>query len=147
MSLRESVFPYAVCYFINYIRLPHAGRILYSESTGGVQNKQRAREIAAGGQRVHVYRAIYRLCRPGPLARCCGTSKHDQTRSCHSTHNNLYTCGTETNQCRELVGGCTVRDVVTLNNLKSIIFCDITPCSPLKVNLCFGRTCRLHLHG
>jgi hypothetical protein len=27
----------------------------------------------------------------------------------------------------------------------STIFCDITPCSPLKVNRRFGGTCRLHL--
>jgi hypothetical protein len=31
--------------------------------------------------------------------------------------------------------------------LKSYIFCDKTPCSPLKVNRRFGRTCRLHLQG
>jgi hypothetical protein len=29
----------------------------------------------------------------------------------------------------------------------SCIFCDITPCSSLKVNQCFRGTCRLHLHG
>jgi hypothetical protein len=31
----------------------------------------------------------------------------------------------------------------TLNILKSAIFWDITPCSPLKVNRRFGGTCRL----
>jgi hypothetical protein len=31
--------------------------------------------------------------------------------------------------------------------LKSTIFWDITPCSPLKVNRRFGGTCRLHLQG
>jgi hypothetical protein len=30
-------------------------------------------------------------------------------------------------------------------SLKSTIFWDITPCSPLKVNRCFGGTYRLHL--
>jgi hypothetical protein len=31
--------------------------------------------------------------------------------------------------------------------MKSSIFWDITPCSPLKVNWRFGGTCRLHLQG
>jgi hypothetical protein len=31
--------------------------------------------------------------------------------------------------------------------LKSTIFWDITPCSPLKINRHFGGTYRLHLHG
>jgi hypothetical protein len=31
--------------------------------------------------------------------------------------------------------------------MKSTIFWDITPCSPLKVKLRFGGTYRLHLHG
>jgi hypothetical protein len=31
--------------------------------------------------------------------------------------------------------------------MKNINFWDITPCSPLSVNLCFGRTYRLHLQG
>jgi hypothetical protein len=31
--------------------------------------------------------------------------------------------------------------------LKSIIFWDITPCSPLSVNRCFRGTYRLHLQG
>jgi hypothetical protein len=31
--------------------------------------------------------------------------------------------------------------------MKSSVFCDITPCSPLKVNQRFGGTCRLHLQG
>jgi hypothetical protein len=30
--------------------------------------------------------------------------------------------------------------------MKSYTFWDITPCSPLKVNGCFGVTCRLHIH-
>jgi hypothetical protein len=30
---------------------------------------------------------------------------------------------------------------------KNSIFCDITPCSPLKVNRSFGRNSRLHLQG
>jgi hypothetical protein len=30
---------------------------------------------------------------------------------------------------------------------KSSFFWDITPCSPLKVNWCFGGTCHLYLHG
>jgi hypothetical protein len=30
---------------------------------------------------------------------------------------------------------------------KSSVFWDITSCSPLKVNRCFGATCRRHLHG
>jgi hypothetical protein len=32
-------------------------------------------------------------------------------------------------------------------DLKSSIFWDITPCSPLKVNRRFGGTCRLHIQG
>jgi hypothetical protein len=31
--------------------------------------------------------------------------------------------------------------------MKNIIFWDITPCSPLSVNRCFGGTYRLHLQG
>jgi hypothetical protein len=31
--------------------------------------------------------------------------------------------------------------------MKSSIFWDITPCSPLKVNIHFGGTCRPHLQG
>jgi hypothetical protein len=31
--------------------------------------------------------------------------------------------------------------------LRSSVFWDITPCSPLKVNQNFGGTCRLHLQG
>jgi hypothetical protein len=30
---------------------------------------------------------------------------------------------------------------------KSSVFWDITPCSPLKINRRFGRTCHLHLQG
>jgi hypothetical protein len=40
--------------------------------------------------------------------------------------------------------------VVFLNqymNIKSTILCDITPCSPLKVNRRFGGTYRLHIQG
>jgi hypothetical protein len=41
-----------------------------------------------------------------------------------------------------------VRDSVNKrSNLKSSIFWDITACSPLKVNLRFGGTCRLHRQG
>jgi hypothetical protein len=38
-------------------------------------------------------------------------------------------------------------EVPTAVVMKSSIFWDITPCSPLKVNWCFGGTCRLHLQG
>jgi hypothetical protein len=38
-------------------------------------------------------------------------------------------------------------EVLTAAVMKSTIFCDITPCSPLKVNRCFGGTYRLHLQG
>jgi hypothetical protein len=31
--------------------------------------------------------------------------------------------------------------------MKSSVFWDITPCSPLKVNGQFGGTCHLHLQG
>jgi hypothetical protein len=31
--------------------------------------------------------------------------------------------------------------------LQSYIFGDITPCSPLRINWCFGGTCGLHLQG
>jgi hypothetical protein len=31
--------------------------------------------------------------------------------------------------------------------MKSSIFWDLTPCSPLKVNIGFGETCRLHLQN
>jgi hypothetical protein len=31
--------------------------------------------------------------------------------------------------------------------MKSTIFWEITPCSPLKINRRFGGTCRLHFHG
>jgi hypothetical protein len=38
-------------------------------------------------------------------------------------------------------------EVITAVVMKSTIFCDITPCSPLKVNRRFGGTYRLHLQG
>jgi hypothetical protein len=31
--------------------------------------------------------------------------------------------------------------------MKSCVFCDITPCSPLKVSWCFRGTCCFHLQG
>jgi hypothetical protein len=31
--------------------------------------------------------------------------------------------------------------------MKSSVFYDVTLCSPLKFNQCFGETCCLHLHG
>jgi hypothetical protein len=38
-------------------------------------------------------------------------------------------------------------DVVTAVVMKNSIFGDIMMCSLLKVSLCFGGTCRLHLQG
>jgi hypothetical protein len=38
-------------------------------------------------------------------------------------------------------------EVLTAVVMKSSIFWDITPCSPLKVNRSFGGTCRFHLQG
>jgi hypothetical protein len=38
-------------------------------------------------------------------------------------------------------------EVPTAVVMKSAVFWDITPCSPLKVNRRFGGTYRLHLHG
>jgi hypothetical protein len=38
-------------------------------------------------------------------------------------------------------------EVLTAVVMKSSIFWDITPCSPLKVNRSFGGTYRLHLQG
>jgi hypothetical protein len=38
-------------------------------------------------------------------------------------------------------------EVLTAVVMKSIIFWDITPCSPLSVNRRFGGTYRLHLQG
>jgi hypothetical protein len=38
-------------------------------------------------------------------------------------------------------------EVLTAVVMKSSVFRDITPCSPLKVNSRFGGTCRLHLQG
>jgi hypothetical protein len=37
--------------------------------------------------------------------------------------------------------------VLTPVVMKSTIFWDITPCSPMNVNRRFGRTYRLHLQG
>jgi hypothetical protein len=31
--------------------------------------------------------------------------------------------------------------------MKSSVFWDLVPCSPLKVNWCFGGTCNLHLQS
>jgi hypothetical protein len=42
---------------------------------------------------------------------------------------------------------CVGSEVLTAVVMKSYIFWDITPCSPLKVNLRFVEECRLHLHG
>jgi hypothetical protein len=45
-----------------------------------------------------------------------------------------------------LLGSICVRfEVLTAMGMKSTVFCDITPYSPLKVNRRFGGTCRLHL--
>jgi hypothetical protein len=41
---------------------------------------------------------------------------------------------------------CTIPLRQTLLS-KSVVFWNITPCSPLKVNRCFGGTCRLYLKG
>jgi hypothetical protein len=38
-------------------------------------------------------------------------------------------------------------EVLTVVAIKSYIFCNIMPCSPVKVNGCFRRTCCLHLQG
>jgi hypothetical protein len=38
-------------------------------------------------------------------------------------------------------------EVLTVVVMKSYIFWDITPCSLLKVNQCFGGTCRVHVQG
>jgi hypothetical protein len=38
-------------------------------------------------------------------------------------------------------------EVLTAVVMKSYIFWDMTPCSPLKVSLRSGGTCRLNLHG
>jgi hypothetical protein len=38
-------------------------------------------------------------------------------------------------------------EVLTAVVMKSSIFWDTTPCSPLKANWRFGATCRLHLQG
>jgi hypothetical protein len=45
------------------------------------------------------------------------------------------------------MSGYILFEVLTAVVMNSLIFWDITPCSPLKVNWCFGRTCRLHLQG
>jgi hypothetical protein len=38
-------------------------------------------------------------------------------------------------------------EVITTVVMKSTIYCDITACSPLRVNRCFGGTYLLHLKG
>jgi hypothetical protein len=38
-------------------------------------------------------------------------------------------------------------EVLTVMVMNSSLFWDITSCSPLKINLTFGGTCRLHHHG
>jgi hypothetical protein len=38
-------------------------------------------------------------------------------------------------------------EILTVVILKSAVFWDIMPCSPLKVNRRFGGTCRLQLQG
>jgi hypothetical protein len=38
-------------------------------------------------------------------------------------------------------------EILTAVVMKSSIFWDITPCSPLKVNRHFGRTCRIYFKG
>jgi hypothetical protein len=45
--------------------------------------------------------------------------------------------------CNKIVGFEVLTPVV----MKSCTFWDITPCSPLKVDLHFGGTCHLHLQG
>jgi hypothetical protein len=38
-------------------------------------------------------------------------------------------------------------EVLTAVDVKRLVFWDITPCSPLKVNQCPGGTCHFHLQG
>jgi hypothetical protein len=38
-------------------------------------------------------------------------------------------------------------EVLTAVVMKSSVFLDITPCSPLEVSQCFGGTYRLHIQG
>jgi hypothetical protein len=59
-------------------------------------------------------------------------------KTCTSTHTNR-----EKRQTKHLVGFEVFRAVV----MKSIIFWDMTPCSPLSFTRRFGGTYRLHLQG
>jgi hypothetical protein len=42
---------------------------------------------------------------------------------------------------------CIMYTITNTSNLKSIIFWNMTPCSPSSFNRCFGRTYRLHIQG
>jgi hypothetical protein len=44
----------------------------------------------------------------------------------------------------ELINGRKVFEVLTAVVMNSFIFWDIMLCSPVKLNQCFGGTCRLH---
>jgi hypothetical protein len=61
----------------------------------------------------------------------------------HNIHYKRFCCS------KFIVITSSLSDQLASNNCstKTSIFCDITPCSPLKVNLRFGGACRLHLQG
>jgi hypothetical protein len=54
--------------------------------------------------------------------------------------------GRPTSKCKN--NSCPVEsEVLAVVVMKSSVFWDMTPCSPLKVNRCFGGICRLNLQG
>jgi hypothetical protein len=50
-------------------------------------------------------------------------------------------------QCRECLLQCVGFQVITAVVIKPSVFCDITPCIPLKVDWCSRGTSRIHLQG
>jgi hypothetical protein len=48
---------------------------------------------------------------------------------------------------KKYVQNLVVFEILTTAVMKNFIFCDITPCSPLKEKRCFGEIFRLLLQG
>jgi hypothetical protein len=67
-------------------------------------------------------------------------NKENTAQACLSSRDRLVRTAEEHNRC---VGA----EVLTALIMNCSILCDITPCSPLKINRCFGGTWPLHLQG
>jgi hypothetical protein len=75
---------------------------------------------------------------------------HRATRRCVPQANilNSQCCGNSDPAChRKSFQYFVAFEILTDVVMKSSVFWDITPCGPLKVDRCFGRSYRRHLQG